>query len=169
MTKNAIAKEKETISLMIKLYCHDKHDSGERLCDNCAGLLQYAHQRLDKCPFGDEKGVCSQCRVHCYMPEMRQKILSGYAILRPEDDQEPPHPSNKTPLERKDTPKEKLKNLMPGDSVQFLVDRSPLSCNRQMEMIKKKTAAVAEPQSISHPNFRRRTNLRAFLLLKLWP
>lgn len=75
MTKNAIAKEKETIGLMIDLYCHDKHDSGERLCDNCAGLLQYAHQRLDKCPFGDEKGVCSQCRVHCYMPEMRQKIL----------------------------------------------------------------------------------------------
>jgi hypothetical protein len=75
MGKNTIEKEKAAISMMIELYCHDKHASGKQLCADCADLLEYAHARLDKCPFGDDKGVCSQCKVHCYKPEMRQKVI----------------------------------------------------------------------------------------------
>lgn len=30
--------------------------------------------RSDKCPFMDTKTFCSNCSVHCYKPEMREKI-----------------------------------------------------------------------------------------------
>jgi uncharacterized paraquat-inducible protein A len=67
--------ETETIKKMIMIYCHDVHgtEKGE-LCSECSGLLDYAKQRIDKCFYGDQKPVCSKCKVHCYKPEMRNKI-----------------------------------------------------------------------------------------------
>jgi hypothetical protein len=44
------------------------------LCGDCAELLGYANERLAKCPFGPEKGPCSKCRIHCYKPEMRERV-----------------------------------------------------------------------------------------------
>lgn len=41
---------------------------------NAEALSQYAMQRSDKCPFMETKTFCSNCRVHCYKPEMREKI-----------------------------------------------------------------------------------------------
>ena len=39
-----------------------------------------------KCPFIDAEAFCSNCKVHCYAPEMREKIrvvmkLSGVRML----------------------------------------------------------------------------------------
>lgn len=39
-----------------------------------AGSMQKEPQRSDKCPFMETKTFCSNCRVHCYKPEMREKI-----------------------------------------------------------------------------------------------
>ena len=65
--------EKEIVSLMISIYCRKKH--GRRtLCPDCAALEAYARQRSDKCPFMETKTFCSNCKVHCYKPEMREKI-----------------------------------------------------------------------------------------------
>ena len=66
-------REKETVSLMIRLYCRKKHGSKE-LCPECAALDAYARQRSDKCPFMETKTFCSNCRVHCYKKDMREKI-----------------------------------------------------------------------------------------------
>lgn len=74
---NAIKKrerEKETVSLMIRLYCRKKHGMKTELCDKCRALSDYAIMRSDKCPFMETKTFCSNCRVHCYKPEMREKI-----------------------------------------------------------------------------------------------
>ena len=35
--------------------------SEDALCAECAELLQYAEVRLEKCPFGVDKGPCSKC------------------------------------------------------------------------------------------------------------
>ena len=67
-------REKETVSLMIRLYCHKKHGCKE-LCPECAALDAYARQRSDKCPFMETKTFCSNCKVHCYKKDMREKIL----------------------------------------------------------------------------------------------
>lgn len=67
-------KEKELVSQMIALYCRKKHGTKQGLCDACAKLDQYARIRSEKCPFMETKTFCSNCKVHCYKPVMREKI-----------------------------------------------------------------------------------------------
>lgn len=67
-------REKETVSLMIALYCKKKHHTKGMLCPECQALNDYACMRSDRCPFMDSKTFCSNCRVHCYKPDMREKI-----------------------------------------------------------------------------------------------
>lgn len=66
-------REKETVSLMISLYCRKNH-GGKSLCPDCAALEAYARQRSEKCPFMETKTFCSNCKVHCYKPDMRERI-----------------------------------------------------------------------------------------------
>ena len=66
-------REKQMVSEMIRLYCRKQHHSKE-LCDECKALDEYARSRSDKCPFMENKTFCSNCKVHCYKPEMREKI-----------------------------------------------------------------------------------------------
>ena len=70
--------EKETVSLMIAIYCRRNH-GGKALCPDCAALDAYARQRSEKCPFMETKTFCSNCRVHCYRADMREKIR---AVMR---------------------------------------------------------------------------------------
>lgn len=72
-------REKRVVSLMIRLYCRKQHKPDGKLCPECEALLQYAQMRSEKCPFMETKTFCSNCRVHCYKPEMREKIR---AVMR---------------------------------------------------------------------------------------
>lgn len=65
--------EKTTVRHMIELWCLKKHEKQE-LCEECRELLIYATARLDRCKFGDRKTNCHKCPVHCYRPDMREKI-----------------------------------------------------------------------------------------------
>ena len=68
-------KEKKLIPVMIKKYCHGKHGTkGEELCEECKALTEYALFRLEKCPFKVNKKFCSFCKIHCYKPDMRERI-----------------------------------------------------------------------------------------------
>ena len=79
-TQNKRALEKRVLSDMIALYCRRKHRKNQAaLCPSCKALLDYAHMRTDKCPFMENKTFCSNCRVHCYAPEMRSQIR---AVMR---------------------------------------------------------------------------------------
>lgn len=68
-------KEQYVVRQMILLYCRKKHKKqlGE-LCEDCRKLADYATQRSEKCPFMEHKTFCSNCKVHCYKPEMREQI-----------------------------------------------------------------------------------------------
>lgn len=44
------------------------------MMDNCADLAAYAAARTARCPFMATKTFCSQCKVHCYAPEKREKF-----------------------------------------------------------------------------------------------
>jgi len=68
-----VEREKETVRQMIELYC-TKCEGNNHLCLQCGELLDYALTRLEKCKFGNHKSSCKKCPVHCYKPEMRQKI-----------------------------------------------------------------------------------------------
>lgn len=67
-------REKQVVQEMIRLYCRKQHGSKGDLCPDCQALLAYAQARSDRCPFMEHKTFCSNCRVHCYRPEMREKI-----------------------------------------------------------------------------------------------
>ena len=73
-------REKCMVGDMIALYCRKQHGTKRgHLCTECAELNEYARQRSDKCPFMENKTFCSNCKVHCYRPEMREKIR---AVMR---------------------------------------------------------------------------------------
>ena len=72
-------KEKKTLRVMIEVYCRGKHKHKGKLCPECQKLLDYALLRTEKCPFMETKTFCSNCRVHCYRPDMREKIR---AVMR---------------------------------------------------------------------------------------
>lgn len=67
-------REKKMVSQMIALYCKKNHHTKGSLCPECAQLEVYARLRSEKCPFMETKTFCSNCKVHCYKPEMRERI-----------------------------------------------------------------------------------------------
>ena len=67
--------EKQTVGLMIELYCHGHHGTrGHALCPECEALRSYADARVDHCPHMETKTFCSACKTHCYKPQMREAI-----------------------------------------------------------------------------------------------
>jgi hypothetical protein len=73
-TPAAIAREKKTVAAMVGIYCADYHGTNGALCTACRDLLSYSHQRLDRCPYGEDKPACKECPVHCYLPARREAI-----------------------------------------------------------------------------------------------
>lgn len=67
-----IVHEKYIVGEMISFYCRKRHGRNV-MCKECETLNDYAVERLKKCPFGDDKPVCKNCKVHCYKSEMREK------------------------------------------------------------------------------------------------
>ena len=73
-------REKQMVEEMITLYCRKNHGNKRgQLCSECEELAAYARMRSDKCPFMETKTFCSNCKVHCYQPAMREKIK---AVMR---------------------------------------------------------------------------------------
>jgi predicted amidophosphoribosyltransferase len=70
-----IARERVTIEKMTHLYCSQVHQSpAGKLCSTCQALMDYAFERLRKCPFQENKSTCAKCVVHCYKPVMRERV-----------------------------------------------------------------------------------------------
>ena len=67
-------READTMEVMIRCYCRDLHGQTKGLCHNCQQLLNYAHNRLQHCPFQEGKTTCANCSVHCYNPAQRNAI-----------------------------------------------------------------------------------------------
>ena len=66
--------EKKMVTQMIQVYCRGMHHTKGKMCSECQVLSDYGYMRSDKCPFMETKTFCSNCKVHCYKPEMREKI-----------------------------------------------------------------------------------------------
>jgi Nitrous oxide-stimulated promoter len=68
-----IEREKRVVEFMIKKYCVDQHNT-EQLCLECNDLLEYSLKHLVKCPFAENKPVCSKCTIHCYSKNYKKLI-----------------------------------------------------------------------------------------------
>ena len=70
-----LRRERQTIQAMFRIYCRDRHGlADQQLCPACQDLEDYALARLAGCPFQENKPACAKCAVHCYRPEMRQRV-----------------------------------------------------------------------------------------------
>lgn len=78
MAEGRVEQEKKVVEKMIKIWCAGQKHGGV-LCPECRELLEYSYKRLDLCKFGEHKTFCSRCPVHCYKPDMREKIR---AVMR---------------------------------------------------------------------------------------
>lgn len=75
-------REKKLVPVMIRKHCKGRHKAarkeqdvaGKEVCAECRELTEYALLRLEKCPFKENKQFCSFCKIHCYKPEMREKV-----------------------------------------------------------------------------------------------
>ena len=73
-------RELKVVRLMIEKYCKGNHKTKKHeLCKECGELLDYVKLRREKCPHGSNKPFCSNCPIHCYKPDMREKIR---AVMR---------------------------------------------------------------------------------------
>ena len=70
---NRRIEEKNVVEQMIRLYCQ-QCEGHKELCPSCRELLDYAHRRLDRCRYGEDKPTCKKCTTHCYRPDMKEKI-----------------------------------------------------------------------------------------------
>ena len=74
-TEDKRNREKRVVGFMIRLYCHGNHGTNrEELCSQCRELAGYAAARVDHCPHMETKTFCSNCKTHCYKPQMREQI-----------------------------------------------------------------------------------------------
>lgn len=75
LERGRLRREWRTVAAMIAISCARRH-GGRRgaLCAECQELHDYAQLRLARCPFGADKPTCAHCRVHCYRPEMRERV-----------------------------------------------------------------------------------------------
>ena len=70
-----MARERRTITAMIRIYCHGHHGTtGNVLCGACGRLRTYAQQRLASCPYQAQKPTCARCPIHCYREKERAQI-----------------------------------------------------------------------------------------------
>jgi len=76
-------REKNTVSKIIHLYCRLKHKQRDLLCNDCQKLENYAHNRLERCPFGENKPACQKCTIHCYKLEYREKMKEVMRFAAP--------------------------------------------------------------------------------------
>lgn len=83
MSEVLLSRDREIASKMIGMYCHSQHGTTGSLCESCAGLVQYAHERLARCPHGDDKPMCHECTIHCYKPDMRTRITDVMRVIGP--------------------------------------------------------------------------------------
>ena len=68
-----LARERRTMSAMVRIYCRDQHAVVAGLCAECRQFLDYADVRLERCRFGEEKPTCVKCPVHCYQRDRREQ------------------------------------------------------------------------------------------------
>jgi hypothetical protein len=67
-------RERRTIAVMTEVYCKGHHGTDGTLCKECQEFQDYAFLRLSKCPFQDKKSTCGKCKIHCYRPDMKERV-----------------------------------------------------------------------------------------------
>ena len=74
MESARLDREHRTIAIMVDMYCRENHASDGARCGDCQALLNYADQRIRRCPHGLDKPSCTSCTIHCYQQVWRERM-----------------------------------------------------------------------------------------------
>jgi hypothetical protein len=74
-----LRRERRIMEAMLRLYCKGVHEDRSDRCSECSEFLAYAHKRLEKCPYQENKPPCAKCPIHCYTPKRREQVK---AVMR---------------------------------------------------------------------------------------
>ncbi|MBN1629087.1 MAG: nitrous oxide-stimulated promoter family protein [Thermoleophilia bacterium] len=102
-----LRREQRTLEVMIRMYCAARHGGAATLCDQCAELLVYAGQRIERCRFGNDKPTCARCTVHCFRADMRERIREVMRYSGPRMTSRHPYLAISHLLDRRRTPEER--------------------------------------------------------------
>lgn len=84
MRRSRIEQEKRVVEMMVRIYCRRHHQAPHaEVCEECKSLLEYAMQRLSRCPKGERKGSCRKCEIHCYAPRQREAMRQVMRYVGP--------------------------------------------------------------------------------------
>ncbi len=79
MRRDRLDRQFAVLKRFVAVYCRNQHvPEGTTPCEECSDLLEYAHRRLEKCPY-DPKPLCKNCTTHCYRTDYREKVR---AVMR---------------------------------------------------------------------------------------
>lgn len=60
---------------MIGIYCRGRRHQAAGICSECASILNYAYQRIDRCPYTNAmKPACGLCRTNCFSTDMHGRF-----------------------------------------------------------------------------------------------
>ena len=80
---NRIERENRTVGIMVKMYCDHNHAKIGSICSECNELTEFANDRINRCVFQEDKPVCSECQIHCYRHDIREKIKTVMRFAGP--------------------------------------------------------------------------------------
>ena len=67
-------RERRTVDTMVLIFCSGHHGTRAEPCRECTELREYAHARLARCRYQDAKPTCANCPIHCYRPDIRDRV-----------------------------------------------------------------------------------------------
>ncbi len=122
-----IGREQRTLAVMVHMYCRDMHGSvleqppgnAVPLCPSCAALLDYALERVRRCPFAQNKPTCARCTVHCFRGDMREQMRAVMRYSGPRMTLRHPYLALAHLLDRRRTPTDRSPRPEPDDKPEY--------------------------------------------------
>jgi hypothetical protein len=68
---------------MVHLFCRHAHGAADPPCGECRELIEFAAQRLLRCPHGERKPTCANCPIHCYRADRREQMRRVMRVAGP--------------------------------------------------------------------------------------
>ena len=82
-TPSVIKRDIQMVEYMVQIYCNNLHDTKGPFCVECEEFLEYAKDRLQRCPYQEGKTACGKCGLACYNSESKEKGMKIFTYSGP--------------------------------------------------------------------------------------
>ena len=75
-----LRRERRTMEAMVRVFCTGVHRREPDECATCSDFLKYAHKRVEKCPYQENKPPCAKCPTSCSLGNRASAPASSAAM-----------------------------------------------------------------------------------------